>query len=185
MHQTHTATTALAAVLAGETWSEFVDARDFKQGMRALAAPVALATTVSEEGPAGLTVSSFCSLSAEPPRMLICVNRDSSAYPAIAASRVLALNVLALHHHGLALRFASGDACRGAERFAEGDWRRRDTGAPVLADALVSFDCRVTRIHEEGTHGVVIADVIAAEARREQPPLLYRDGRFLTSADTQ
>ncbi|WP_440996160.1 flavin reductase family protein [Arhodomonas sp. SL1] len=181
MHETHTAMTALAAVLAGETWNEFVDATTFKQGMRAMAAPVALATTASDTAPAGLTVSSFCSLSAEPPRLLVCVNRGSSAYPVLGATRTLALNVLATHHQALAMRFASGDACRGAERFAEGAWTGGETGVPVLADAVVSFECRITGIHEEGTHGIIIGDVVAARTEPAQAPLLYHDGRFVTS----
>lgn len=181
MHDTHTAMSALSAVIAGETFSQFVDAAEFRSGMRGIAAPVALATTRGPHGPAGLTVTSFCSLSADPPRMLVCVNRDSSTYPVIAGARVLALNVLASQHEALAMRFASGDACRGRARFDEGRWTRLRTGAPVLEDTLVGFDCRVVRIHEEGTHGIIVGDVVATTGSGEGSPLLYRNGHFVTS----
>ncbi|WP_240466305.1 flavin reductase family protein [Arhodomonas sp. KWT] len=182
MHDTHTAMAALSAVIAGETFSQFVDAAEFRGGMRGIAAPVALATTRGPDGPAGLTVTSFCSLSANPPRMLVCVNRDSSTYPVIADARVLALNVLASQHEALAMRFASGDAaCRGRARFDEGRWTRLRTGAPVLEDALVGFDCRAVHVHEEGTHGIIVGDVVATTGSGESSPLLYRDGHFVTS----
>ncbi|MQM39937.1 NADH:FAD oxidoreductase [wastewater metagenome] len=168
-------------MIAGETFSQFVDGAEFRSGMRGIAAPVALATTRGPDGPAGLTVSSFCSLSVDPPRILVCINRDSSAYPVIAGRRVLALNVLAAHHETLAMRFASGDACRGEARFAAGRWAPLRTGAPVLEDALVGFDCRIVRVHEEGSHGIIVGDVVATTGSGATSPLLYRDGHFVTS----
>lgn len=150
----------------------------FKEGMRRLALPTALVTTAHEGERGGLTVSSLCSVSTEPPRILVCVNTGAGAYPLLRASRVLAVNVLGEEHDALCMRFASGETCRGEARFAAGDWAEGSSGAPLLGDALVSFDCEVVEIHESATHAIVIADVIGVAGDPSAMPLLYRDGAF-------
>lgn len=170
---------AVPASAFGEGWHGGLAADEFRQGMRQLATPVALATTCSDGERAGLTVSSFCSLSAEPPRLLLCVNRQSATFPLLRVGGVLALNVLRQGQQELAMRFASGRACPGERRFAEGKWQTLVTGAPVLADSLVVFDCSIVSIQDSATHGVVIADILAMTHAEGEAPLLYRDGGFL------
>lgn len=158
-----------------------VDSRTFKDGMRRLAAGVTLVTTHGPQGRGGLTATAVCSLSADPPRLLACVNHSASCHDAIAASERFCVNVLALTHQALARRFAD-PTIRGEERFAEGHWTTFATGAPVLADALVAFDCRVADRLQSGTHTVFIGDVAAIHAGPDAPPLLYMDGGFSTLA---
>ncbi|NMT62716.1 flavin reductase family protein [Marinobacter orientalis] len=145
--------------------------------MRQLAASVALATTVQNNRPAGLTVSSFCSLSTEPPRILVCVNKNSATYQSLKIGAPLAVNVLAHGQNALAMRFASSRHS-GESRFAEGSWSTLVSGAPVLADCLTTFDCDIAEVHDGGTHGIVVADVLALAEPGCREPLLYCDGGF-------
>jgi flavin reductase (NADH) len=134
-------------------------AADFKHAMRRLAAGVTIVTTAGGDGRAGLTATAVCSLSADPARLLVCVNRDAAPNAAIAASGRFCVNVLALRHRALALRFAGATGVAGDDRFARGKWGKAATGAPVLLDALASFDCAVW-------------------ARTGGAPLLYAAGAF-------
>ncbi len=170
----------LSAIMAGELYSEFITPAEFKRGMRQIATPTAIATSSWNGEPAGLTVSSFCSLNSAPPRMLVCINRSAGAFPLLAEGRNLGLNVLATHHQALAMQFASSD--NRPQRFEMGDWGTIMTGAPILLDSVVAFDCRVVSIHEMDTHGIVIADVVGMLCASSDVPLLYRDGKFVTIA---
>ncbi|ANQ85135.1 HPA reductase [Azoarcus olearius] len=154
-----------------------LSAEAFRRGMRRLALPTAVVTTAHDGVRGGLTVSSLCSVSTQPPRLLVCINTAASAFPLLRASGVLAVNMLAEGQGALCMRFGSS-RCSGEARFAEGRWETARTGAPLLADALTSFDCRVVEMHESATHAIVIADVVELRTAPDAMPLLYRDGAF-------
>lgn len=154
-----------------------LSAEAFRRGMRRLALPTAVVTTAHDGVRGGLTVSSLCSVSTDPPRLLVCINTAASAFPLLRASGVLAVNMLAEGQGALCMRFGSS-RCSGEARFAEGRWETARTGAPLLTDALASFDCRVVEMHESATHAIVIADVVELRTAPDAMPLLYRDGAF-------
>jgi len=153
-----------------------IEAEVFKSGMRRLTAGVSIITTLGEDGPRGLTATAVCSVSVEPPTLLCCINRGSSAHDVIHGSRVLAVNFLAVADQDLANRFAGVDT--RDERFAEGGWTRLATGAPILETALASFDCRIASIMDGTTHSIFFAEVIDVRLGAEAPPLLYFGGGY-------
>jgi flavin reductase (NADH)/flavin reductase len=156
-----------------------IDIDTFRTGMRRLAGHVCIiATTKSDGERAGLTATAVSSVSAEPPTLLICVNRRNSSHAAIREAGLFAVNVLALEDQNLANRFASAVVV-GEARFDEGLWTTLQTGAPVLESALVSFDCRIAQAVEVGTHGVIFGAVEAIRVRQaETKPLLYVHGAY-------
>jgi flavin reductase (DIM6/NTAB) family NADH-FMN oxidoreductase RutF len=155
-----------------------IDADAFKLGMRQLAAGVSIVTTRRGEGRAGLTATAVCSVSAEPPQLLVCVHQDSDTYEAIRESGVLCVNLLDMRHEGLARCFAGMTGKRGDERFTEGHWGEMLTGAPRLLDALAAFDCRIRDILHSGSHCIFVARVVEVAAQPGGEPLLYMDGQF-------
>ncbi|MDQ0391398.1 flavin reductase family protein [Labrys monachus] len=155
-----------------------VDASDFRAAMRELAAGVTIVTAGREGDRRGLTATAVCSVSADPPTLLVCVNRDAEGHAAILASGAFCVNVAAAEHRGLAERFAGRGGARGAERFEVGDWRSLSTGAPALADAVAVFDCRVIKAIDWGTHTVFLGAVAATTISPERAALLYRAGAF-------
>jgi flavin reductase (DIM6/NTAB) family NADH-FMN oxidoreductase RutF len=160
-----------------------IDVSDFKRGMRHLAASVSLITTYHEGLRGGLTATAVCSVSADPPQLLVCVNRTASAHDAIGASGVFCVNILAPQHEELARRFAGMDGVEGDDRFRDlGDWRRLATGAPVLAGCPVSFDCRVVQTMSAGTHTVYLGHIVDAAIDEQAYPLYYCDARFIPSS---
>jgi flavin reductase (DIM6/NTAB) family NADH-FMN oxidoreductase RutF len=150
----------------------------FRHGMRYLAAGVSIVTSLRGAGRAGLTATAVCSLTAEPPQLLACVNRGAEAHDAIAESRVLCVNLLAGRHRALAQRFAGEGDCQGPARFLAGEWTTMLTGAPALADSLASFDCRLVEAIPASTHTVFIAQVVAVSEPGPGPVLVYADGRY-------
>ena len=150
----------------------------FVQGMRKLAAGVTVIATVHEGRRAGLTATAVCSVSADPPQLLACVNRAAEAFPLIVASGIFSVNVLSSEHRELAERFSGRHGHVGEDRFDLGDWRTLVTGAPILEICPAEFDCRVVTMLEAGTHAVFLAVV---EAERDDPglrPIVYHEGDF-------
>lgn len=160
-----------------------VSGNDFKQGMRRLCGGVTIVTTREGGKTGGLTATAVCSLSAEPPRLLACINRGGNTYRMIAESRVFCVNVLSASQQDLATCFAGMMNIGERDRFELGNWTDLDSGAPALEDALAAFDCRVSSIIDTGSHAIIIGDITAIRTQDADSPLLYMDGRFLTTGE--
>jgi flavin reductase len=156
---------------------------DFKIGMRQVASSVAVVTSRAGRLRNGLTATAVCSVCAEPPTMLVCVNRSASAEALITESGSFAVNFLTEEQHNIA-RLFSKSKLHPDERFAEGNWTSMVTGAPVLDGAAASFDCRVAQCLEEGTHQIYIGRV-GAVASVDTDTLLYRNGLFRRLAQVE
>ncbi len=150
----------------------------FKKGMRRLAAGVTIVTTVEHGSPSGLTATAVCSLSAEPPQLLVCISRRAGAHDPVLRTRRFCVNVLARGHRRLAARFAGHDGVRGSDRFRSGRWTTLKTGAPVLADALAAFDCVIDEQVTASTHTIFIARIVDIALRQRAKPLLYASGSY-------
>ncbi len=161
-----------------------VGAAEFKAAMRGLAQSVALVTTNSGGERRGMTVSSFCSVSTDPPRMLACINTGASTYPLLKIGGPLAINVLHAAQEEIAAHFSSSAVANGEDRFSLGAWTTLTSGAPVLTEALSAFDCRIVSIVESASHVLVTADVVAVRHAADASPLLYRNGRFHSLPET-
>lgn len=155
----------------------------FRLGMRRLAGACTIITSRGDEGLGrsgwvGMVATAVASVTAEPPRLLVCVNRSTFAHGVITRSGVLGVNVLGSDGLDQARCFSGGVPPQ--ERFAGGNWQIAPAGAPLLASALVGFDCRVAEAIAASTHDIFICDV-ADVLLREQggDPLIYFDGAFL------
>ena len=157
-----------------------IDAAAFKKGMRHLAASVTLITTRHREQRGGLTATAVCSVSAEPPQILVCVNKTASAHDPIGEAGFFCVNILSPDHRKIAERFAGMDGVEGDERFLGlGDWSTLTTGAPVLAGCPVSFDCRMVSKVAAGTHTIYIGEIVDLALDPTAHALLYCDGAFV------
>jgi flavin reductase (DIM6/NTAB) family NADH-FMN oxidoreductase RutF len=148
----------------------------FKMAMRQVASPVAVITARHGKAQNGLTATAVCSVTADPPTMLVCVNRNASAESLIAESGAFAINMLADDQHPVA-RVFSTSKLSPAERFAEGNWNAMETGSPTLEGAVASFDCVVEECISSGSHNLYLGRVVASVSI-DQDILLYRDGLF-------
>lgn len=149
---------------------------EFKTAMRQVVSSVAVITARSGKLRNGLTATAVCSVAADPPTMLVCINRSASAETIIAETGAFAINFLTEDQHRIA-RLFSTSKLSPEERFAEGKWLSMATGSPVLEGAVASFDCRVDDRVVSGTHHIYFGRVVAASSL-DQEALLYRDGSF-------
>ncbi|RXG90458.1 MULTISPECIES: flavin reductase family protein [Bradyrhizobium] len=158
-----------------------VDAKDFKQAMRQCAGAVALVTVGAEHGKrTGLTVTSACSLSDNPPSLIVCVNHNASAHGRIREEGAFAINFLHEDHALLALTFSGQKGVNGDDRFAFGQWTRGETGAPVLTDAVAAFDCVLAHEFETKTHSIFVGEVRGVSHAATATPLVYLRSSFHT-----
>jgi flavin reductase (DIM6/NTAB) family NADH-FMN oxidoreductase RutF len=156
--------------------SQTLGAEQFRLGMRSLAAAVNLITAAHAGHRWGMTATAVTSISAEPPTLLVCVNRKATTHGAIAKSGAFCVNVLRAEHVEHSRAFSGAQT--GEARFRPGEWTRLATGAPVLIDALVSFDCRVEKEIAHGTHTLFLGRVEHIVAGRKGRSLLYADGQY-------
>lgn len=153
---------------------------DFKAGMRRLAAGVSLITTEQGGMRYGLIATAVTSVCAEPPTLLICVNRTASIHAHLTQAGSFCVNVLSAVQSDIATRFATP---RDREtRFDTGNWSTRKTGAPALQGACVSFDCRTTHQMTQGTHTVLFGEIADVWLQDAADPLTYHEGCFGTLA---
>jgi cob(II)yrinic acid a,c-diamide reductase len=158
-----------------------LDAKDFKLAMRQCAGAVALVTVGAEHGTrTGLTVTSACSLSDNPPSLIVCVNRNASAHTRIREERAFAINFLHEDHALLALTFSGQKGVNGDDRFAFGQWTHGATGAPVLTGAVAAFDCVLAQEFETKTHSIFVGEVQGATHSATATPLVYLRSSFHT-----
>jgi flavin reductase len=146
--------------------------------MARLGAAVNIVTTDGPGGLAGFAATAVCSVSDSPPTLLVCLNRASSAYPAIKANHKLCVNVLGGHHEQLSCLF--GGRTPVEERFAAANWRPSASGSPMLESALVSFDCEITSVANGHTHDVLLCEVLSLHWTTDGKALVYFDRGYHT-----
>ena len=152
----------------------------FRLAMRELASGVALITTEHGGERMGCTATSLCSLSLDPPSLIVCIDLKSSTLAALRAAKIFGVNILAADHEDCADRFAGRTGLKGTARFAGADWMTLVTGAPMLRDALASIDCVVEETLERHTHAIVIGRVLAVHRSDAAPALVHWRGQFAT-----
>ncbi len=142
--------------------------------MRRFATGVAIVTTVHQERIHGFTANAFASVSAEPPTVLICVNRGATAHPLISASQRFCVNILALEQRALAERFAGGEP---RQRFEGVAHRPGPSGSPILEGTLAHVDCSLAEELTASTHTIFLGTVLEV-GWREGAPLGYFDRAY-------
>jgi len=149
---------------------------DFRNAMARLGAAVNIITTDGPAGRAGFTASAVCSVSDEPPSLLVCLNRSASVYETFKSNGVLCVNVLGAGHQDISNLF--GGKTSMDERFASATWSQGPSCSPILEDASVSFDCRLSQITEVGTHDILICEVISISIGKQARSLIYFNRQY-------
>jgi flavin reductase (DIM6/NTAB) family NADH-FMN oxidoreductase RutF len=132
-----------------------IDAGRFWRAIANRAAGSTIVTACSDQGPAGFLGLSATHVCADPPLVLVAIDRRTSALRTVLAARHFALNFLPRGAGAMADMFGGKGAQTGAARFEAGKWSRLTTGAPVLFDAVGAIDCTLEETIER--HGVTIA----------------------------
>lgn len=148
---------------------------EFKLGMRHIAAAVNVISTIENDEPRGMLATAVCSVCAEPPTLLVCINKSTSMHAAVVKTGHFCVSVLDERQFDTASKFLS---VNGAERFNLCDWDTLVTGAPAIRNALVNFDAKVDNAVEAGSHTVFFGKVVAIRFANEGRPLIYHNGNY-------
>jgi flavin reductase (DIM6/NTAB) family NADH-FMN oxidoreductase RutF len=152
---------------------------DFRRVLGHFATGVTIVTTRDADGrPTGLTVSVCCSVSLDPPQILVCVDHKSQSYPALRDGARFAVNFLGDGHEDISRRFAT----TRLDKFDGVPHRLSGHGVPLLDGALAQLECRAVSRHLEGDHTILVG--LVEEARNSAgEPLLYYRGKYRRLGD--
>lgn len=153
-----------------------LDPATFKAVMARFASGVAVITTKWNEAPVGFTVTSFTSVSLEPPLVSFCIAETASNWPAIRVASGFVIHILGERQQALSALFSR----KGADRFGPSTrWRPNADGLPVLADVLAHLECDIVSIAPAGDHHVVLGQSVGGEHHaNEVNPLVYFRGSY-------
>ena len=142
--------------------------------MRRFATGVTIVTTAHDGSIHGFTVNAFASVTAEPPTVLVCVNRNARAHPLITESGAFCVNILGLEQRPVAEKFTTGEP---QVRFQGIAHRAGPSGSPILDGVLAYVDCSVEEEITAGTHTIFVGKVLES-GEREGAPLGYFDRAY-------
>ncbi|MFR9730710.1 flavin reductase family protein [Saccharopolyspora sp. MS10] len=155
-----------------------VDPAVVREVHRRFVTGVTVVTTMDGGTPRGLAVNAFCSVSLEPPLVLVCVQTSSSTYPALLRSEHLGINILAADQVDVAGVFAT----KAADKFAELSWSPGPHGSPLLDGAAARVEVEIGERLRARTHTVFLGRIVEAD-HRDVDPLVYRAGQFFSPSD--
>jgi flavin reductase (DIM6/NTAB) family NADH-FMN oxidoreductase RutF len=148
---------------------------EFRQALRRFPSGVTVVTAQPEIGPPqAITVSAFCSLSMDPPLVLVCLSGTGRAATAIAAEDCFVVNLLSAGQED------DSRACTAAcdDRLAGVAWCPGANGAPVLTRATASLECERYALHPGGDHVILVGRVTGVRLHEQADPLAYHDGSY-------
>lgn len=154
------------------------DPEDLRQVMRNWASGVTVVTAASGAVRHGMTVSSFTSISLEPPRVLVSLEKSSRTHHLALESGFFGITILSSEQQAISDRFAGRIRELDENRFDGLVIKTLSSGAPFISGSLAFLDCRIAHTYDTGTHTLFIGDVIAMHSEPSAKPLLYFDRRY-------
>jgi flavin reductase (DIM6/NTAB) family NADH-FMN oxidoreductase RutF len=152
------------------------DATAFRKVLGHFASGVTVVTTCHNNRRAGITVNAFCSVSLDPPLVLVCIEHKNYAHDLVKDAGIFAVNILASDQADTSRCFASPSAEK-FERFCGVTTHEVATGAPVFDHCAAFVDCRLVAVYPGGDHSIFVGHVEALGSS-EDAPLLYFRARY-------
>jgi flavin reductase (DIM6/NTAB) family NADH-FMN oxidoreductase RutF len=150
----------------------------FREAMSRLGAAVHVVTSAGVAGKTGFTASAVCSVTDLPAMLLVCLNRRTTSAPLLAQNGVFCVNTLGATEERIADMFAGRIKVPREDRFSIGEWITLKTGSPVLASAVVAFDCRILETKAMASHNVIFGVVEAVRLGPSGSALVYHDRAY-------
>jgi flavin reductase (DIM6/NTAB) family NADH-FMN oxidoreductase RutF len=151
--------------------------------MRIYPQGVTVATIVTGEGPTGMTVSSFTSVSLDPPLVLIAIAKSSALHSAFRDAGAYAINFLADDQKSVSDIFAGRTNTRN--RFEGIGFKKGITGSPVIDGVRAVIECRAWQTYDGGDHSILVGEVVSAKALNSKRPLVYFSQQYTTTELTE
>lgn len=153
-----------------------VEPQVFRQVLGHVPTTVTVVTATTADGPAGLVVGSFVSVSLEPPLVGVFIAESSASWPPMSVTGSFTVNVLAHDQQELCARFARS----GGDKFADLTWWESPHGNPVLPGTTAWLDCLVQQVQKLGDHFFAVAEVVGLGVAGAVPPMVFHRGALHT-----
>lgn len=159
--------------------TDTLDSQKLRQTMRLWATGVTIVTSRDGETLLGMTVSSFTSVTLEPPLILVCLQKTTITAAAILASNAFAVSMLGQGHEDVSNLFAGLTEIDG-DRFDQVAHHFATTGSPIISGAMGWLDCQLHTIHDGSTHHIFMGEVVEASGKPDtfKEPLIYYDREY-------
>jgi flavin reductase ActVB len=145
----------------------------FREAMACFPTGVTIVTTTDQQGRwYGFTATSFCSVSVQPPLVLVCLAKDACCHRAFLTAQSWVVQVIPARRVDLATLFAS----RGADKFAGDDFTPNPSGHPVLADSCVVLECHTFASYDGGDHTILVGRVMGLRINGDVPAVYFQRG---------
>ena len=148
-----------------------------RQAMRNWSTGVTIVTAQHQGVRHGMTVSSFTSVSLQPPIVLVALEQSTRTHTLVSSSGFFGINILSTEQKATSECFA-GQECEDEDRFAGLETHSLVSGAPMITGSLAYLDCHVVATYVSGKNTLFIAEVLAAQAGEKAPPLIYYDRKY-------
>ena len=150
------------------------DGQEFRRVLGHYPTGVCAITAMSPDGPIGMIVGSFTSVSLDPPLVAFMPDRKSATWPRIEATGRFCVNVLSERQRHVCRSLSS----KAANKFEAVSYRMSPAGLPIPDGTIAWIDCRLFAVHEAGDHYIAVGRVDALDARQAHPPLLFFQGSY-------
>ena len=154
----------------------------FKQAMRSLAGSVNVVALQDPDGNVlGVTATAVCSLSADPPSLIVCINQNSSLAKGLEIGRLFSVSVLSEHQKDISEAFGGRKGVSGKNRFIYGEWHRSEDNVPILHGARACLECRVDNFIDYGTHRAAVGAVTDVHLEEmNDASLIFVNGQYFS-----
>ncbi|MDI1240293.1 MAG: flavin reductase family protein [bacterium] len=150
-----------------------ISSADFRSALSRFASGVTVVTTKdATERPFGITVSAFCSVSLDPPLVLICIEKSAGSHHAFEQSGRFTVNILSSNETGVSEHFAS----LIEDKFAGIDHAVDEHGVPILQGSLATLQCKLFKSLDGGDHSIFLGEVEHVIVRDAEPLIYYKGG---------
>ncbi|MBI3859418.1 MAG: flavin reductase family protein [Thaumarchaeota archaeon] len=150
-----------------------------KEAMRVFPQGVTVVTASTPDGPRGITVSSFASISLIPPLVMVSLAKSSVLHDVFIGSKAFAVNFLADDQKSVSDRFAGRVEMK--DRFQGMKYNSGETGSPLIDGVRAVIECSNWKVIEGGDHSMIIGEVVAAKTMGRKRPLVYYTQQYTTT----
>lgn len=151
-----------------------IDPNEFRRVLGHFPTGVTVVTGIDDDGPIGMAIGSFVSVSLDPPLVGFLPQVESSTWKRLKETGCFCVNVLGEDQKDVCGVFAS----KSDDKFAGIDWTTEVTGAPVIPGSIAWIDCETHAVHDGGDHDIVVGMVKALGTVGSTGPLLFFQGGY-------
>jgi flavin reductase (DIM6/NTAB) family NADH-FMN oxidoreductase RutF len=143
-------------------------------GMFPTGVAVVTAEGANGEGRVGMTITSFNSVSINPPLVLFSISKKALSLRVLRKAPMYSINVLGQEHQHISTRFATANT----DKWAGMEVDCHDGLPFTLADSSVAFQCEPFAEYEGGDHLIFVGQVLRIHRRESKAPLVFYAGKY-------